>query len=133
MTDAKILIVDDDSNTRFIMNRWLSRQGGYNNIIEAAGVAEAVRTLQSADNFDLIFSDIFMPDCDGLEGIKKIRELPAYQKTPIVALLSADMPKLHIQVLEAGANYFLIKPFRLELLLEVVEAFLSINREQTSK
>ena len=114
----KILTVDDSPSIRQMVVFTL-KSAGYA-VVEAAdgeaGVAKAM-----ADKFDLILTDQNMPRMDGLELIKLLRELPTYQKVPILMLTTESSDEMKSKGRAAGANGWLVKPFDPQRLIEVVK------------
>jgi two-component system chemotaxis response regulator CheY len=70
---------------------------------------------------DLVLTDQNMPRMDGLQLIKALRQLPAYQKVPILMLTTESSDEMKSQGRAAGANGWLVKPFDPERLIEVVK------------
>ena len=113
----RILIVDDDEMVRIALNELL-RPEGY----EVAIVASGKEALEKIDenSFDLLMLDIIMPEMDGLELCRRIRERENYRETPIVFLTAKSREEDKAEGLEAGANLFLSKPISPDKLLEIV-------------
>ena len=80
----KILIVDD-SNMLRDMVKYALNEGGYPDVIEAVDGVDGLEKAKS-NLFDLIVSDINMPNMNGFEMISELRKLPTYAKTPILTL-----------------------------------------------
>ena len=70
---------------------------------------------------DLVLTDQNMPRMDGLELIKLLRELPTYQKVPILMLTTESSDEMKSKGRAAGANGWLVKPFDPQRLIEVVK------------
>ena len=105
MTKAKVLIVDDEQAIRRFLRTSLSAQGY--EVHEAAKGEDAV--LQAANiQPDLIILDLGLPDTNGIEVTKRIRE---WAKTPILILSVQDQDTEKIAALDAGADDYLTKPF----------------------
>lgn len=106
---ASILIIDDDEITRVILATMLGQLG--HTVTEAAGGAKGVN-LCSTCNFDLIFTDLIMPDRDGIEVIREIRQ--ASSTVGIVAMSGEDITARTTNLRMArllGANCVMQKPF----------------------
>ncbi len=70
---------------------------------------------------DLVLTDQNMPRMDGLQLIRALRQLPSYQKVPILMLTTESSDEMKSQGRAAGANGWLVKPFDPERLIEVVK------------
>ena len=112
-----ILVVDDDELVRIALNELL-RPEGYE-VHPVPSGAEALEKLDQND-YDLLMLDIIMPEMDGYELCKRIREKENYRETPIVFLSAKSRDEDRVQGLDAGANLFLSKPISPEKLLEIV-------------
>ncbi|RUM21394.1 DNA-binding response regulator [Rhizobium vallis] len=102
---AHLLVVDDDSRIRALLNRYLAENGF--RVTVAADGAEAQRKLAGLD-FDLIIMDVMMP---GESGIEVTRGLRAIKNVPIIMLTALAESGSRIEGLEAGADDYLSKPF----------------------
>ncbi len=114
----RILIVDDDEMVLMALNELL-RPEGYELHAVSSG-AEALKKLDQGDDFDLLMLDVIMPEMDGYELCKRIREKENYRETPIVFLSAKSRDADRVEGLDAGANLFLSKPISPEKLLEIV-------------
>lgn len=113
----RILIVDDDEMVRIALNELL-RPEGYEVIIVSSG-KEAISKIDE-NSYDLLMLDIIMPEMDGFELCRKIREKENYRETPIVFLTAKSREEDKTEGLDAGANLFLSKPISPDKLLEIV-------------
>ena len=102
---AHLLVVDDDTRIRALLNRYLTENGF--RVTVAADGAEAQRKLAGLD-FDLIIMDVMMP---GESGIDVTRGLRAIKNVPIIMLTALAESDNRIAGLEAGADDYLAKPF----------------------
>ena len=113
----KILVVEDVKFTRKTYIRSFAKIG-YENLEEAGDGREALdifkEAFESDEKFELIISDIFMPEMDGIELTKEIRKLDS--DIPIILLTSETDTKVVSDAIEAGANAYLVKPFRSDAL-----------------
>jgi signal transduction histidine kinase/CheY-like chemotaxis protein len=120
LENINILIVDDECDTREFLDFFLSSQGA--KIQAVASVAEAIFCLNS-ETFDLIISDLGMPDRDGYDLIQYVRSLPAEKNRdiPAIALTAYAAETTRDRVLEAGFQKHLSKPTdSSELLKEII-------------
>lgn len=117
----RILVVDDSSMTRKMVTSILSREGYQ---VDSAGNGlEALERLYQAA-YDLVITDINMPQMDGLEFLRQIRQEAPYSRLPVLVLSSNSSPEEVQRTLRAGASLYLIKPAPPEKLLESVRALL---------
>ncbi len=100
------LIVDDECHIRRILSRMV-RQAGYS-VTEAEGGEEALACLE-ADGFDVVISDICMPRIDGLQLLKRIKH--SHPQTSVVMMTGYAGEYPTSQVMSAGADHYLAKPF----------------------
>lgn len=114
MSEVRVLIVDDSSVMRKIVERSL-RQAGLDSLLayEAANGAAALETLRSKP-VDLILTDINMPSMDGLEFLRQLRAQDLAPGVPVVMITTEASLDRAKQALAAGAQYFIPKPFSIE-------------------
>ena len=113
---ARLLIVDDDAFLRTTLRQQLASEG-FNEVVEASTLLEVFDKLPDA-NPDLILLDVCLPDGNGVEICRKLRER-GFTK-PIVMLTEQNSEDDIVAGLEAGANDYIIKPMRMgELLARV--------------
>lgn len=119
---VKILVVEDDQDSREVLKLFLEQSGAEVNSAESA--IEAYKLLTDGDNFvpNLIISDIGMPIEDGYTFMKKIRQSTdeEIQKIPAVALSAFASADSRQKALEAGFQKYHTKPFEPDLLIEEV-------------
>ena len=119
-----LLIVDDDVALRATLAEQLSLDGEFEPG-EAATAGEAERLLSdAASRFDAVLLDIGLPDGDGRELCTKLRRQGV--KIPIIMLTGADAEQDVVRGLDAGANDYIAKPFRLNELLARLRAQLRV-------
>jgi DNA-binding response OmpR family regulator len=118
MTARKILIVDDDPDLREALVEQLSLFEEFEPL-EAESATKGVQAAR-ADHVDLVLMDVGLPDMDGREAVKILRKggFPA----PIIMLTGHDTDSDQILGLEAGANDYVVKPFKFAVLLARVRA-----------
>lgn len=121
--DSKIILVVDDSEmNRNLVVRILNKNGF--NCDTAQNGIEAVEAFKSK-HYDLILMDCQMPDMDGYEATKKIRELENGDIVPIVAITANTMNNEENLCYNSGMNEFLSKPIKIDILLETIYKHLS--------
>jgi DNA-binding response OmpR family regulator len=120
MTSRKILIVDDDADLSEALIDQLSLYEEF----ELTHAASATAGIQAAreNHVDLIIMDVGLPDMDGREAVKLLRK--AGVRAPIIMLTGHDTDSDAILGLEAGANDYVVKPFRFAVLLARIRAHL---------
>jgi two-component system chemotaxis response regulator CheY len=103
-----ILIVDDSESIREVVSFTLENEG-YNVLIAVDGT-DALRFL-NGQNIDLIITDLHMPEMDGITLIKEVRNMPDYQRIPILFLTTESQAAKKMEAKDAGATGWIIKPF----------------------
>ena len=129
---GKILLAEDDRVSRKIAVSMLKKAGF--EVLEAGDGVEAVSMyVQNRRTIDLVLMDVMMPNMDGLEATKRIREiesrLPECDSVPIVALSAGAMKGDREKGLEVGMTDYLYKPISIQQLKEALERCLGIKRQ----
>lgn len=116
----KALIVDDSKTIRTILARTVSEIGF--EVLEAANGREALETIAAEKTpVDLILLDWDMPEMNGLEMLKRLRQTPEFS-SPVVVMVTAQTDIDHIgEALDAGANEYVMKPFTKDILVGKLE------------
>ncbi|MEO5379146.1 MAG: response regulator [Magnetococcus sp. DMHC-6] len=124
---AIILVVEDSAIQRVVLSRLL-KQAGY----EVVAALDGVEGLEQASLITprLIITDIAMPNLDGYEMCRKIKEIPELEKIPILLLTGLDDPAEVIRGLSAGADNYLTKPYDPQDLLNRVNNLLNQPPEE---
>jgi signal transduction histidine kinase len=124
---ASILLVDDDPRNLLALQELLGDLGHH--LVPARSGAEALRQSLQRD-FALILLDVLMPDMDGFEVAKLIRERERTRHTPIIFLTGAyeDSPSM-FRGYEAGAVDYIIKPLNPEVLKSKIAVFIELYRK----
>ena len=119
-----ILIVEDDAALRATLAEQIALAGEFH-VTEAASAAEAGAALDAdGARFDAVLLDIGLPDGDGRELCAKLRR--DGKRMPVIMLTGADAEQDVVRGLDAGANDYVAKPFRLGELLARVRAQLRV-------
>ncbi len=118
---TKILAVDDSPSLRQMVTFTL--KGAGHQVSEAADGVEALGIAKGQD-FDLVITDINMPNMDGLQLIRELRNLPNFKFTPILCLTTESSDDKKRQGKEAGATGWIVKPFSPEKLLATMSRVL---------
>ncbi len=123
MSTPRILVVEDSAMVRITVKRTLSAVDF--SVDEAKDGAEGLEKARSAPRpYDLILTDLNMPNMDGLTMVQHIRALPAYAETPIVMLTTESGEEKKAVGHEAGISAWLVKPFEPDALVEMVGSML---------
>lgn len=120
---AKLLIVDDSTMLRDMLNYALN-EGGYTDVVEAIDGVDGLAKAKSS-TFDLIITDINMPNMDGIDLVSELRKIPQYSKTPILVLTTERSDEMKAKGKVAGATGWIVKPFVPDQLLKAVNIVLS--------
>lgn len=110
--ERKVLVVDDTASFRGYLARLL-RVHCYQ-VIEAGGAREALEILAAQPDIRLVITDYNMPDMDGLELIRRIRDRHSRNRLAVIGVSGESDHRLTPRMLKAGANDFLHKPFEAE-------------------
>lgn len=118
---ASILTVDDSASIRLTTRVALSN-AGYT-VTEAVDGKDGLAKLNGGQ-FDLIVTDLNMPNMDGLTMIRELRKLPAHTGVPVIFLTTESDAEIKQQAKAAGATGWLTKPFDPESLVKIVRKVL---------
>ncbi|MPS66759.1 MAG: response regulator [Chryseobacterium sp.] len=119
LMNKKILIVDDDPRNIFALKLTLKARGY---AVETCTMAqEALDILKSEYDFSVILMDMMMPEIDGYEAVRIIRNTPEIKDIPIIAVTAQAMPEDRQKCIEVGANDYISKPIDVDLLLTAIE------------
>lgn len=122
MTTKRVLVVDDSTTTRMLIVMTLSKLGGFH-LTQAKDGREAWGIIED-NEFDLILTDVNMPEMGGLELIKKIRDAYGHEP-PIIVITTKGEESDRIAALNLGANAYLTKPVDGTSLQRVVSELLA--------
>jgi two-component system KDP operon response regulator KdpE len=116
MNDVHVLVVDDENSLRDFVRKNLEVRG-----FKVSGASNGLEALAIFNNtyIDLVIMDVMMPNMDGFEAIKRIRES---SNVPIIVLSALGEEQDKIQALNLGADDYLTKPFGVGELLARVQA-----------
>jgi len=121
----RIMIVDDDADTLALMEKILANEG-----FELVKVSNATEVgLKAAQmNPDLILLDFLMPEVNGFEVSKALRENEMTRSIPIMAVTCLNKERDIERIFECGADEYLAKPFKVDALLEKVRELIGRGR-----
>lgn len=119
MTDKKkILAVDDESDVLLILKTALLSEGYQ--VFTATNGPDAI-VIASEENPDLIVLDMMMPEMNGFDTLRKIREEPRQASVPVIMLTGvADKERIR-EALDLGIEYYIVKPFEFHDLISKVK------------
>jgi CheY-like chemotaxis protein len=123
---AKVLIVDDEEPTVDLLCRVVELLGH-----EPVPTYSGLQALAQIDRSlpDLVLLDLMMPELDGYETLRRIRQLPQGKFLPIVVVTASPDPQAEDKVHLAGGNKVYQKPFGVAMLSEAIETFVKRRHE----
>jgi class 3 adenylate cyclase len=125
-TDARLLVVDDNEDNRYLLVQRLQREG-YRDVLQAADGVQAMGILAER-NVDLVLLDVLMPGMDGHQVLERIYGDVAMRNIPVIMISAVDELETVVRCIEAGAEDYLQKPFNPVLLRARVRASLDKKR-----
>ncbi len=117
---SKIMIVDDAAFMRMMIKDTL-KKNGYEDLIEASDGEIAVSQYK-AETPDLVIMDITMPNKDGLQALKEIKEYDSSAKVVMCSAMGQE--SMVVEAIKLGAKDFIVKPFKQERILKTVSTVL---------
>ena len=121
----EILVVDDNPDTLLLLEEILQKEG-YSVTCKESG-KESLEAAKSG-NFDLILLDILMPEMDGFEVCRQLKENPKTKDIPVIFLTIADDPEYIIQGLNFGAVAYITKPFTKYEIVAIIRPHVQLYR-----
>ena len=118
----RVLLVDDDVRNIFALTSALESRGAAVEI--GRNGREALEKLDEVEDIDLVLMDVMMPEMDGLEATRRIRQDPRFAKLPVIAVTAKAMKDDQEQCLAAGASDFLAKPVDLDRLFSLLRVWM---------
>lgn len=118
--NTKILIVDDMLTMRKLVKKACTSMG-FTQIEEAEDGQKAWEKLQTSEGINLIISDWNMPNCTGLEFLKRVRADSKFKKLPFVLLTAEAEVSQIAEAVQAGVSNYIVKPFTQEILQAKLE------------
>lgn len=119
-TPSNILVVDDADTILHLMQYSLAK-AGYR--VKVAHNGNEALVLARDHQFDAVFTDIHMPEMDGISLIKALRDLPGYEHTPILALTMTNTDVIKQTGKAAGATGWINKPVSPPRVLDLLKSF----------
>ncbi|CAA7197556.1 Polar-differentiation response regulator DivK [Chryseobacterium potabilaquae] len=119
--NKKVLIVDDDPLNIFALKLTLK---AYGYLIESCTTGqESIQLLQNKGGIDVVLMDMMMPEMDGYEAIRIIRNDTLINKIPVIAVTAQAMPEDRQKCLDAGAQDYVSKPIDMDQLIMAIEKY----------
>ena len=123
----KILIVEDNPQNMRLVEMALSAESYF--LLEATNGEEALE-IAKQERPDLIIMDVQLPQMSGLEVTRKLREIPEFHRTPIIAVTAYAMKGDEEKALDAGCSAYLSKPIRARELPNLIAKMLLQRQEE---
>jgi CheY-like chemotaxis protein/signal transduction histidine kinase len=117
-----VLLVDDDARNIFALSSVLERRGM--RVLTATTGSEAIALADATPDLAIVLMDIMMPEMDGYQTMRAIRQKPDFRRLPIIALTAKAMKGDREKCMEAGASDYLAKPVNTEQLLSALRMWL---------
>jgi len=122
LTGRTVLIVDDDVRNIFALTTFLERSEM--KVVYAESGRDGITRLQETPEVDVMLMDVMMPEMDGYETMRAIREMPRFRQLPIIAVTAKAMKGDREKCIEAGASDYIAKPVDMEQLLSLLRVWL---------
>jgi len=124
---AKILIVDDDIRNIYSLTSVLESYGV--EVLHAERGHDGIVILEQTADVDIALIDIMMPEMDGYETMRQIRNRPALASLPLISVTAKAMKGDRQKCLDAGASDYIAKPVDIDLLLALLRVWIARSRE----
>jgi CheY-like chemotaxis protein len=115
--------VDDDIRNIFALTSVLEQHGV--EVVYAENGKDGLRMLEETPHVDFVLMDVMMPEMDGYEAMRRIREKKSMRSLPIIALTAKAMKGDREKCIEAGASDYITKPVDTEQLVSLLRVWLS--------
>lgn len=128
--DLEVLVVEDREVMLEIIRRLLE-QIGFKHVTQASNGAKALEHMREK-RFDLILSDWNMDTMSGFDLLKRVRSLPRTSKIPFILVTAEAKPENILAAKAAGADGYILKPFKLEQLEKTIMDVLAARKSKAS-
>ncbi|BBD61214.1 GAF sensor hybrid histidine kinase [Nostoc sp. HK-01] len=122
LANKKVLIVDDDVRNIFALTSMLERY--HMQVIYAENGRDGITLLETTQDIDVVLMDVMMPEMDGYETTRLIRQNERFRALPIIALTAKAMQGDREKCIESGASDYITKPVDIEQLLSLLRVWL---------
>ncbi|GFP74178.1 response regulator [Clostridium fungisolvens] len=122
LKDKKVLIVDDDMRNVFALSNILENNGL--KVIVGRNGNEAMERFEQHPDTDLVLMDVMMPEMDGYDAMRELREKEKNRRIPIIAITAKAMKDDRQKCIEAGADDYLTKPIDMDKLISLLRVWL---------
>ena len=120
----KVLLVDDSATMRKLIRRVLRQtQIPIETILEAADGVEAMERMASDPDIDMVLTDVNMPNMNGIDLVKNLRETHAPERLPIIMITTESGERMRKRAIQAGANGYVTKPFTADAITTALERY----------
>jgi two-component system chemotaxis response regulator CheY len=114
----KILVVDDSANVRQQVRMALNHSGFQ--VVEAVDGVDGKAVLDRRNDISLVICDVNMPEMCGIDMLEALRAQPEHSDLPVVMLTTEGQPASILRARKAGADGWIIKPFKADFLVATV-------------
>ena len=128
LAGKKVLVVDDDVRNIFALTSVLEQHNLQ--VVHAENGRAGIETLLKTPGVDGVLMDIMMPEMDGYETMRAIRQIAEFRSLPIIAVTAKAMKGDRAKCIEAGASDYITKPVDLDQLFSVLRVWLVRGHEQ---
>lgn len=122
LKNKTVLVADDDVRNIFSLTKSLENYGV--KVISAIDGKDALAQLEANPEIDLVLMDMMMPEMDGYESTRKIRQLPRYRNLPVIAVTAKAMTGDREKCIAAGASDYITKPVDVDQLTSLLRVWL---------
>ncbi len=130
LKNKKVLVADDDVRNIFSLTKALEQNDM--KVLSAIDGKEALEMLNANPDISIVLMDMMMPEMDGYESIKKIRQEHKYKLLPIIAVTAKAMMGDREKCIAAGASDYISKPVDIDQLLSLLRVWLYNNKRENN-
>jgi HAMP domain-containing protein/signal transduction histidine kinase/DNA-binding response OmpR family regulator len=130
LASKKVLVVDDDVRNIFALTTVLEQHGLQ--VVHAENGRAGIEMLRKTPGVDGVLMDIMMPEMDGYETTRAIRQIAEFRSLPIIAVTAKAMKGDRAKCIEAGASDYITKPVDLDQLFSVLRVWLVGSNQNTA-